>query len=157
MGLNHEQQTKLQMGAEPWSMSLADVASALASVPLFSGFSQKQIRLVAESGREYKYKAGTTIVEDGSVGVGFYMVLNGKVEVRKGQRVLAGLSNGQFFGEMSLIDGEPRSADVIAVQPTECFTLSTQVFSALVKRRPELALLVLKELVKRLRVVQGSD
>jgi len=157
MGLNHEQQTKLQMGAEPWSMSLTDVTSALASVPLFSGFSQKQIRLVAESGREYKYKAGTTIVEDGSVGVGFYMVLNGKVEVRKGPRVLAGLSNGQFFGEMSLIDGEPRSADVIAVQPTECFTLSTQVFSALVKRRPELALLVLKELVKRLRVVQGSD
>jgi CRP-like cAMP-binding protein len=137
-------------------MTLADVTSALASVPLFSGFSQKQIRLVAESGREYKYKVGTTIVEDGSVGVGFYMVLNGRVEVRKGPRVLARLSNGQFFGEMSLIDREPRSADVLAVQPTECFTLSTQVFYALIRQHPELALLVLKELVKRLRVAQSS-
>jgi CRP-like cAMP-binding protein len=138
-------------------MTLADVTSALASVPLFSGFSQKQIRLVAESGREYKYKGGTTIVEGGSVGVGFYMVLNGRVEVRKGPRVLARLSNGQFFGEMSLIDGEPRSADVLAVQPTECFTLSTPVFYALIRQHPELALLVLKELVKRLRVAQSSD
>ena len=157
MRLNHVQQTKLQMAAEPWSMTLADVASALASVPLFSGFSQKQIRLVAESGREYKYKAGTTIVEDGSIGLGFYMVLNGKVEVRKGPRVLAVLSNGQYFGEMSLIDGEPRSADVLAVEPTECFTLSTQVFSALIKRHPELALLMLKELAGRLRAAQSSD
>ena len=138
-------------------MTLADVVSALSSVPLFSGFSQKQVRLVAESGREYKYKAGTIIVEDGSVGVGFYMVLNGRVEVRKGSRVLARLSNGQYFGEMSLIDGEPRSADVFAVQPTECFTLSTQVFYSLIKRHPELALLMLKELAKRLRAAQSSD
>jgi len=145
------------MAAEPWSMTLADVTSALSSVPLFSGFGQKQVRLVAESGREYKYKVGTTIVEDGSVGVGFYMVLNGRVEVRKGPRVLASLSNGQYFGEMSLIDGEPRSADVLAVQPTECFTLSTQTFYALVKRHPELALLMLKELAKRLRAAQSSD
>jgi len=135
-------------------MSLGDVISALASVPLFSGFSQKQIRLVAESGREYKYKAGATIVEDGSVGLGFYMVLNGGVEVRRGPRVLATLSNGQYFGEMSLIDGEPRSADVLAVQPTECFTLSTQVFYDLIKRHPELALVMLRELVKRLRAAQ---
>ena len=157
MSLNHVQQTKLQMAAEPWSMTLADVTSALASVPLFSGFSQKQIRLVAERGREYKYKAGTAIVEDGSIGVGFYMVLNGRVEVRKGPRVLARLSNGQYFGEMSLIDGEPRSADVLAVQPTECFTLSTQVFYALIKQHPELALLMLKELAKRLRAAQNSN
>ena len=145
------------MAAEPWSMSLDDVTSALASVPLFSGFSQKQIKLVAESGREYKYKAGTTVVEDGSIGAGFYMVLNGKVEVRKGPRVLANLSNGQFFGEMSLIDGEPRSADVIAVQPTECFTLSTESFQALIKRHPELVLLMFRELAKRLRAAQSSD
>ena len=138
-------------------MSLGDVTSALASVPLFSGFSQKQIRLVTESGREYRYKAGTTIVEDGSIGEGFYMVLSGKVDIRKGQRVLATLSNGQFFGEMSLIDGEPRSADVIAVQPTECFTLSTESFQALIKRHPELVLLMFRELAKRLRAAQSSD
>lgn len=90
------------------------------------------------------------------MGVGFYMVLEGKVEVRKGSKVLATLSRGQFFGEMSLVDEQPRSADVIAVQPTKCFTLSTWVFSALVKQHPELAMPMLRELAKRLRAAQSS-
>jgi CRP-like cAMP-binding protein len=112
--------------------------------------------MVIETGKELSYNSGDTIVEEGRTGVGFYMIIDGKVEVRKGRKVLATLSKGQFFGEMSLIDGKPRSADVVAIQPTRCFTLSTWVFSALIKEHPELVLPMLKELAKRLRTAQSS-
>jgi len=134
----------------------SDVSSALKAVPFFSGLDNKQLKTVAESGKELTYNSGDTIVEEGTMGVGFYMVIEGKVEVRKGTKTLAKLSKGQFFGEMSLIDEEPRSADVVAIAPTTCFTLSTWVFSALIKQHPELALSMLKELAKRLRGAQSS-
>jgi len=136
--------------------SSPDVASALRTVPFFSGLNAKQLKIVAESGKELSYKSGDMIVQEGTMGVGFYMVIDGRVEVRKGSKALAKLSKGQFFGEMSLIDDEPRSADVVAIQPTKCFTLSTWVFSALIKQYPELALPMLKELAKRLRGAQSS-
>lgn len=136
-------------------MPLADVLSVLGSVPLFSGFNKKQLRMLAEGGIEYRYKPGQEIVKEGKAGAGLYLVLDGKVEVRKGRRILATLSNGEFFGEMSLIDEQPRSADVVAVQPTHCFTLSTKVFFTLIRQHPELGLFVLKELVKRLRAAQS--
>jgi len=134
----------------------SNVPSALASVSFLSGMNQRQLKMIAQSGKEFSYKSGDTIVEEGTMGVGFYLVLDGKVEVRKGSKTLATLSKGQFFGEMSLIDEQPRSADVVAVQPTNCFTISTWVFAALIKQHPELALPMLKELAKRLRTAQGS-
>ena len=134
----------------------ADIPSALKAVPMFASLDSKQLKTVADSGKEISYNSGDTIVEEGTMGVGFYMVIDGKVEVRKGTRTLAKLSRGQFFGEMSLIDEEPRSADVVAVQPTRCFTLSTWVFSALIKQHPELVIPMLKELARRLRNAQNS-
>jgi CRP/FNR family cyclic AMP-dependent transcriptional regulator len=137
-------------------MTLTDVSSALECVPFFSRFNRKRLRTVVESGKEYKYKPGHTIVKEGTEGVGFHMIPDGKVEVRKGRKILATLSKGQFFGEMSLIDEQPGSADVVTVEPTQCFVLSSSAFSALVKKHPELALLMLMELVKRLRLAQSS-
>jgi CRP-like cAMP-binding protein len=133
-----------------------DIASSLASVPFLSGLDKKQLRLIAESGKELSYRPGETIVEEGTMGVGFYLLLDGAVEVRKRSKVLATLSKGQFFGEMSLVDEHPRSADVVAVQPTKCLTISTWVFAAMVKQHPELALPMLKELARRLRDAQKS-
>jgi len=136
-------------------MTLTDVSSALGSVPLFSEFSKRQLRMIAESGREYKYKPGYRLVEKGTTGDRFYLVLDGKVEIRKGDRVLAALSKGQFFGELSLIDEQPWAADVVAVQTTHCLTLSKRVFSILTTRHPELDRLILREVVKRLRSAEG--
>jgi len=136
-------------------MTLTDVSSALGSVPLFSAFSKRQLRMIAESGREYKYKSGYRLVEKGTMGDKFYLVLDGKVEIRKGGRVLAALSKGQFFGELSLVDEQPWAADVVAVQVTHCLTLSKRVFSTLTRRHPELIQLILKQVVRRLRVAEG--
>ena len=90
-------------------------------------------------------------MEAGATGVGFFFILDGDVEVRQRGKTIAKLGKGQFFGEMALIDGQPRTADVVAVGPTECFALSAWSFSSLIKTEPKISMGVMKELVKRLR------
>ncbi len=133
-----------------------DAAAMIGNVPLFAGLDGKKRKVIASQGKELSYKSGDVIVDEGSMGVGFYLILDGKAEVRKGQKVLASLGKGQFFGEMSLIDEEPRSADVVAVSPTKCWALSSWSFSSVISANPEIALVMLKELVKRLRGAQSS-
>ena len=135
----------------------SDTVAALAGVPFFEGLGEKTLKSIASSGKEISYKDGNKIVDEGVSGVGFYLILDGKAEVRKGSRVLATLGKGQFFGEMSLIDGQPRSADVVAAAPTRCWALTTWAFSGLLKDHPEIALPMLKEMVKRLRAAQSSE
>jgi CRP/FNR family cyclic AMP-dependent transcriptional regulator len=133
-----------------------DAASLIGTVPFFSGLGEKKRKAIATQGKELSYKAGDSIVDEGSMGVGFYLILDGRAEVRKGSRVLATLGRGQFFGEMSLIDEQPRSADVVAVSPTKCWALSSWAFDSIVKVNPDVALVMLKEMVKRLRAAQSS-
>ena len=134
----------------------SDAAAMLRNVPFFASLDEKRRKALASDGKELSYKAGDLIVGEGASGVGFYLVLDGKVEVRRGNRVLATLGKGEFFGEMSLIDDQPRSADVIAVAPTRCCALSSWAFNALVKTKPDIALAMLRELVKRLRAADSS-
>jgi len=134
----------------------SSVSDMIGSVPLFSGLDKKGRKAFAESGKERSYKEGDFVLTQCTTGVGFFLVLDGAVEVRKGSKVLAALSKGDFFGEMSLLDNQPRTADVVAVKPTKCFVLSAWSFSAVVKTHPELAMGMLKELVKRLRAAMNS-
>ena len=136
--------------------SAPDAASLIGTVPFFSGLGEKKRKAIATQGKELSYKAGDSIVDEGSMGVGFYLILDGSAEVRKGSKVLATLGRGQFFGEMSLIDEQPRSADVVAVSPTKCWALSSWAFDSIVKANPDVALVMLKEMVKRLRAAQSS-
>ncbi len=133
-----------------------DAATLIGNVPFFGGLNDKKRRSIASQGKEISYKAGDSVVDEGTMGVGFYLILDGKAEVRKGSKVLATLGKGQFFGEMSLIDEQPRSADVVAVAPTKCWALSSWAFSSIVKTNPEIPLMMLKEMVKRLRAAQSS-
>ena len=133
-----------------------DVADLIANVPLFGGLDGKSRRAIAREGKELNYKAGEPMVGEKRTGVGFFLILEGKAEVRKGDKVLASLGKGQFFGEMSLIDGLPRSADVVAIDQTRCWALPAWSFAGVIKAHPEMALPMLKELVKRLRAAQTS-
>lgn len=133
-----------------------DAASLMGNVPFFSGLDDKKRKSIASQGKELSYKAGDSIVDEGSMGVGFYLILDGQAEVRKGAKVLASLGKGQFFGEMALIDEQPRSADVVAVAPTKCWALSSWAFASIVKTNPEIPMMMLKELAKRLRAAQSS-
>ena len=133
-----------------------DAGTMIGSVPFFSGLDSKSRKALLAQGKEMSYKAGDTIVTEGTTGVGFFLILDGSAEVRKKGKILATLSKGQFFGEMSLIDDMPRSADVVALQPTKCWAITSWSFASLIKVHPELAVGMLKEVVKRLRAALSS-
>jgi len=132
------------------------LAETIGSIPLFSGLDKKDRERVTGAGREVTFEKGKTILREGEPGLAFLLILEGKVEVRKKGKLLSTLGNGGFFGEMTVIDDKPRSADVVAVAPTTCFGLTSWAFAGLVRTYPEIALAVMKELVRRLREVQET-
>ena|SRR5579863_7105688 len=123
----------------------------LHGVPLFSGLKDKQLKSILASGKQQSYPQGRVIVGEGEAGLGFYLILDGGVEVRRKGKAVAKLGSGNFFGEMSLLDSNPRSSDVVAAAPTTCLVLSSWDFQALVEAHNEIAVNLLKTLVHRLR------
>ena len=129
----------------------AEVVRRLAQVPLFSSLSEKGRRSVAQSGAIRTYPAGGQIVSKGDMGIGFYLVLDGRVEVRSEGKTIATLIPGAFFGEMALFDEQPRTADVVAVAPSRCLVLARHEFWGELSDAPEVLRALMAELVRRLR------
>lgn len=129
------------------------VVKMLAEVPIFAGLKSKQVKSVANAfARERSYNPGDIIEKEGGFGVAFYLITNGSVEVRKGERLVSKLGRGQFFGEMALIDKQPRSATVLAAQAgTKCLVMPVYSFKAVIEKDPTVAMGVMKELARRLR------
>ena len=132
------------------------LASRLVAVPLFAGLERRELETIAESGREVSFEAGKKILQQGERGLAFLLILEGSVEVNKDGKRLAKLGKGQFFGEMTVIDDQPRSADVVAIEPTTCFGLTAWSFNAVIGSNPSIAKQIMKELVRRLRQVENS-
>ena len=137
-------------------MSLSDsekksVTTMLEDVPLFSSLSKKNLASIANASTKRSYDVGETIAREGESGIAFYLILSGRVEVRRGKKVLSKLGRGQFFGEMALFDKQPRSADVAAIEKTVCLLLTSWAFEGFVAAHSDVALNVIKELSRRLR------
>lgn len=128
----------------------------LEKVPMFSRLSDRQLRGLTRDAKERTYAEGSVIVKQGDVGAGFYLLLDGRVDVRRKGRRLATLEVGQFFGEMALFDDQPRTADVVAVRPTRCLVLSPWEFWSTVGKDPVVLRALLRETVRRLRGPHGS-
>ena len=129
----------------------APVVEMLEKSSLWSGLSKKDLKSIVRLSKERTYETGDVIVQKGEGGVGFYLILEGSVEIRSDGKTIAKLGAGQFFGEMSVIDNQPRSADVVAVEPSRCLILSAWSFNALISENPKIALKMLQEFVRRLR------
>ena len=132
------------------------LVSMLVAVPLFAGLDARELGTIAEAGREVVFEAGKKILQQGERGLAFLLILDGSVEVSKDGKRLAKLGKGQFFGEMTVIDDQPRSADVVAIEPTTCFGLTAWSFDAVIGSNPSIARQMMKELVRRLRQVENS-
>ncbi len=132
------------------------VVEMLAKTSIWSGLSDKDLKLIVKASKDRKFEAGETIVQKGEGGVGFYLVLEGSVEIKSDGTTLAKLGPGQFFGEMSVVDNQPRSADVVALEPSRCLILSAWSFNALISDNPRMALKMLQECVRRLRITDKS-
>lgn len=127
------------------------VIEMLEKAPLWSGLSKKELKSMVSASRERRFESGDTIVKKGEGGVGFYLILDGSVEIRSDGNTLSKLGPGQFFGEMSVLDNQPRSADVVTVQPSRVLILTAWEFKGLISAKPRIALKMLQELVRRLR------
>jgi CRP-like cAMP-binding protein len=93
------------------------IIKMIGKVPIFSSLTEKQLRSIASSSKERKFESDETIVREGESGAGFFLIIEGRAEVRRSGKVLSKLEQGQFFGEMTLLDEQPRSADVVAIEP----------------------------------------
>ena len=124
---------------------------ALAGIPLFEGLSKAQVRSVLEATVEVTFEAGQPIAEEGMLAVDFYLILDGEAEVVAGDERLASLGPGDHFGELAVIDGQPRSATVRATTHLRALRLVADDFQRLLQTTPELAYRILVEAVRRLR------
>lgn len=130
-----------------------DVESALASTKLLSSLDRKTIKRLADQGKHRSYAAGETIIREGAPASALYIILSGKVrfEVAEGGPApVATAGPGDFFGELALIEEHPRSATVIADEPTECILFVAWEFTALLKEFPEMAVPLMNALIARL-------
>jgi CRP-like cAMP-binding protein len=128
-----------------------DVAERLASVPLFSGCSKKELQTIARAVREIQHDAGTVIAAEGEPGAGLFVIDEGEADVTIGGKKVNHLVAGDFFGEMALLDGGPRTATVVATSDMKLLALSEWVFKGLLSEHPSIALHALEALASRLR------
>lgn len=128
----------------------------LKHIPLFRSFSAGNLKCMAEDFKVIDVKKGDDVVFRDDEGTDLYIVLKGKLKVRLigldgDEFILTSLKEGDFFGEMSLIDGKSRSADVAALEETTLGLLPREMFLCTMKENTAIALDLLNALVKRLR------
>jgi len=127
------------------------ILDMLHKTPLWSGLSREDLKEVTNRSERREYESGNIIVKKGDRAPAFYLILEGTVNVKSNGRTLAKLGPGQFFGEMSILDGQLRTADVVAVEPVSCLILHWTSFKGLISNNPRVALKVIQELARRLR------
>ena len=140
-------------------MSTASTAvstTVLKSVPLFATFSAEQLRDLVGMITRRSAPRGTPIMHEGDLTDSLYIVIAGRLKVTMGEAdgketILAILGQGEFFGEMGLIDDNPRSASVVAIEPCELLAVTKRAFRKCLVENLELAMAVMRVLVRRLR------
>lgn len=123
---------------------LAELETLLSHIDLFKMLSGEERQLILARLQKQVYLKGEMVVREGKPGSSFYIVLKGRLEVfrqmKEGKLFMIGeLKSGQFFGELSLLTGEPRSATVRALSDSELLRLDKKDFQEILERHPELA------------------
>lgn len=128
-----------------------DKAGFLKGTALFSTLTDRELDAVLATARERRFEEGDKIIGEGESGAGFYVVLDGAVQVRKGDTVLADFGPGDFMGEMALLlDDTPRTADVVATTPTTVLSITKWDLRGIIAANPDVGMKVMAELARRL-------
>ena len=123
----------------------------LAAVPLFASLAKRDLSEVAKVTTQMEVQAGQTLVEQGSAGREFFVILDGEAEVRRNDRRIATIGVGRYFGELSLLDRGERSASVVALSDMKVLVLDQRNFEVLIRSIPGLGYKLLKATASRLR------
>ncbi|MGA8847369.1 MAG: cyclic nucleotide-binding domain-containing protein [Nocardioides sp.] len=126
-------------------------ADALSNVDLFRKLSGRQLKKLAAAGRQVVSPSGKRIAGEGDSALAFHVILSGEAEVTRGGQTLRVLGPGDYFGEISMIDGKPRSASVTTVGEVTAFAIPHASFAALVEADAEISHALLLALCARLR------
>ena len=132
------------------------ILNKLKQIPFFLSNSESELRQIAAIMTECSYEAGEIIIQENSTAEEFFIIHRGKIQISKtfedGEEVMLGVySNGEFFGEMAILDEGPRSANARAVEPTTVMVVSYKDFERLLGAAPQIAYAIMKELSARLR------
>jgi CRP-like cAMP-binding protein len=125
----------------------------LGACPLFKGLSPADLDAVGAAAIEVDFPADRVIAREGEIGTGFFIVVSGRVRVVRSGSLVATLGPGEFFGELSVLDGGPRVAQVVTAEPTTCLALASWDFEKVLREEPGVALAVLRVVAARLREV----
>jgi len=110
----------------------------LKKVPLFSTLSKRHLNEIGKHADQVSIKAGNVLAQQGRTGREFVFIVEGKAQVKKDGKVIRHLSSGEFFGEISLIDGEPQTATVIAETDMTILLVNSKSFDHLLNTVPGL-------------------
>lgn len=128
----------------------------LAGVPLFAGLSRRNLKKVAEHADVVEFDERDAIVQEGQRGGTFYVLLEGEAKVLRRGRAAGRLGPGEFFGEVSLLDGGPRTASVVAATPITAIRIFKRSFDRVVSEEPAVATKILAVVARRLRDAERS-
>ena len=138
-------------------MAKIDSREQLRRVPLFKGLHNDDLQMLSQLVKEQSYKAGAPIVEEGKTGLGLYVIKSGRASIQKQGRVVNRIGPNEFFGEIAVLDGGPRTASVIADADTVCYPLASWEIKPLLNKNAGLTYKMLVEVVRRLREDTGRD
>ena len=132
-------------------MAIIDVVEHLGTVPIFEGCSKKDLQTIARQVRQISHDAGYVIATEGDPGAGLFVIAEGEADVTIGGKMVNHLKAGDFFGEMALLDGGPRTATVTSTTPISLYALTEWVFRGLLAEHPSIAMRTLETMAARLR------
>jgi CRP/FNR family cyclic AMP-dependent transcriptional regulator len=128
----------------------------LAEVPMFRALSKKELALVAKLGENFTVDPGYELVKEGKRESQFYLIVDGQARVTRGNRTVATLGPGEYFGELALLDPGPRNATVTAVTELEVLELGSREFGGLLEEVPSIARKLLAGLARRLHAADAT-
>ncbi|MBT9545216.1 MAG: Crp/Fnr family transcriptional regulator [Candidatus Sericytochromatia bacterium] len=137
-------------------MNFEKLATFFAEGTLFNNLSKEELTQLAQIARERRFDRGQVIFYEGDLGGSLYIIVTGSVKIvimadDGREHILGLLHQGDFFGEVSLIDGEPRSATAIALDNVSVVMISRDDFIRLLRENPEMSLKIMVTLCERLR------
>jgi CRP/FNR family cyclic AMP-dependent transcriptional regulator len=141
----------------PGGSHVDDVAAVLRQVPLFKRIGKRHLRSLAGRCHVMRYQPGEPIVRAGFSGEGFFAIAGGRARVQRSDGHEVILAQGDFFGDLSLIDGESRNATVVAETDLIALKLTRQSFLDLLDAEPTVCRALVESLVERIRAIEARS
>ena len=139
------------MAADP------EIVQALGATDLFAGLGKKALGSIASQARLVHHQPGKDITEQGGGAAGFHLIKEGTASVHVGGKDRPDLGPGDYFGEISMIDGQPRSATVHAETDMTTISIPSWSFHPILEEEPEVGKVLLKVLCARLRSAEAGS